>query len=360
MYSTQRTIRAWLKAFPFFCLMSLAGTLKAQTISDHTWETPQLAPGSGPFFQCIYEQKWPCAASARSAPTVDQILAKYEQALGGADALAKVTTRIILQRRFQDIGSPEDQYLLRSTKKPEAETGRILSIMSDTAIDGTFLRWVNGCDAKGGFSWSGRKDPSGTPHEAKNSTDGICEQELYFYGYFPLDLRHMKAAYQRLEYKGIHKIFQPVDGPMGEVAAGQGPDIIPGGTARDTYLLLGEPAKAGDDYVWLYFDTKTGLLLRFASAGNNPNWPNPPLTGGSDQTVLAAGGSPRIVDLLQYRKVGDGTVAPFQFVNQGPETRVRGVIMSLVENAPIDDSVFLRPKNSLKADKGFGIDKAPK
>lgn len=335
--------------------------MQAQTVSAHTWETPQSAPHVGDFFQCIYDQHWPCTPSSDGAPSVDQILAKYEQALGGDAALSKIKTRVITQRRFQDIGSPEDQYLLRYTKKPASENGRLLSIMSDSALDGTFLRWVNGCDAKGGYSWSGRKDPSGIPHDAKNSTDGICEQELYLYGYFPLDLKRLKIAFQRLEYKGIHKIFQPVANPMGEVAGGKGPDIIPAGEARDTYLLLGVPATAGDDYQWLYFDIKTGLLLRFASAGNNPNWPNSPLVENPElTTLLPAGASARIVDLLNYRRVGDGTIAPFQFVNQGPESRVRGVIMTMVDNATVDDSVFLRPKNTLRSDKGFGSDQGAK
>ena len=343
----------------FITIMLASATSRAQAISAQTWESPKSAPGSGQLFQCIYEQKWPCNPSADHAPSVDQILAKYEEALGGASALAKINTRVITQRRFQDIGTPEDHYLLRYSKKPSSEDGRIVSIMSHTALDGTFLRWSNGCDAKGGYSWSGRKDSSGVPHDGKNSTDGLCEQELYFYGYFALDLQHLKRAFQRLEYHGIHKIFQPVASAVGEVAGGQGPDIIHAGEARDTYLLLGVPAKAGDDYEWLYFDTKTGLLLRFASAGNNPNWPNSPLTGSSPEpvTVAAAGNSARIVDLLQYRQVGDGTIAPFQFVNQGPETRVRGVSITVVENAPIADSVLLRPKNSLRSDKGFGTDK---
>ena len=327
-------------------------------ITQHTWETQKASPGSGPFFQCLYEQRWPCSSSTANIPSVDQILVKYEEALGGKAALAKVDTRVIVQRRFQDVGMPEDEYLVRYTKKPSTEGGRILSIMSDSSLDGTFLRWVNGCDAKGGFSWSGRKDPSGVPHEAKNSTDGICEQELYFYGYFALDLKHLKSAFQRFEYKGAHRIYQPASSAVSEMAGGQGPDIIPAGEARDAYLLLGVPAKANDDYMWLYFDTKTGLLLRFASGGNNPNWPNSPLDDKSDvKTVAAAGNSPRIVDLLQYRKVGDGTIAPFQFVNQGPETRVRGLIMNMIENSPVDDSVFLRPKNSLRADKGLEANK---
>jgi hypothetical protein len=327
----------------------------AQTVTE---QTAQSASGKAQFFQCLYEQRWPCSAPASATPNIDQILTKYQEALGGAAALAKVNTRVITQRRFQDVGTPEDEYLVRYSKKPSSENGRLLSIMSDTALDGTFLRWPNGCDERGGWSWSGRKDPSGIPKDAKNSTDGLCEQELYFYGYFPLDVKHLKAAFQKFEYKGIHTIFQPAALPVGEVAGGQGPDIIPAGMARDTYLLLGVSAKANDDYQWLYFDTKTGLLLRFASAGNNPNWPNPPLADNSGAAKLSpAGDSARIVDLLQYRKVGDGTVMPFQFVNQGPETRVRGVTMNVLENVPVADSTFARPKNSLRSDKGLGSDK---
>ena len=160
------------KAIRFSLLMFTASVIStvavSQVVSDQTLQTPKLAPGSGEFFQCLYAQKWPCAAPATQAPNIDQVLAKYQQALGGASALAKVNTRIITQRRFQDVGTPEDEYLVRYTKKPAQENGRILSIMSDSALDGTFLRWVNGCDATGGFSWSGRKDPSGIPHEWKN------------------------------------------------------------------------------------------------------------------------------------------------------------------------------------------------
>src|SRR5271168_1717829 len=99
-------------AFLLIAMTMASVSLQAQTISAHTWETPQTAPGTGQFFQCLYEQRWPCQPSAENAPTSDQILMRYEDALGGAAALGKVNTRIIMQRRFQDIGTPEDEYLL--------------------------------------------------------------------------------------------------------------------------------------------------------------------------------------------------------------------------------------------------------
>jgi len=336
--------------------------LHAQTLSPQTWEAPNSTSGAAQVFQCIYEVAWPCKFSADAAPSADQILERYQEALGGAGALAKINTRTVTQRRFQDIGRPEDHYLMRYSKKPGSEEGRLLSIQSHTSLDGKFLRWSNGCDAKGGWNWSGRNDPSGIVKVGKTSTDGLCEQELYFYGYLPLDLIHLKRAYQRLEYKGIHRIFQPAAGPEGEMAGGVGPAVVPAGQARDAYLLLGVPAKDGDDYEWLYFDTKTGVLLRFASTGNPPlsnAGANPDDIRNEGDKLALAGNTQRIVDFIQYKKVGDGTIAPFQFVNQGPTTRVRGVIINMIENVPIDDNVFTRPINSLRADKGFGSTKRP-
>jgi hypothetical protein len=44
---------------------------------------------------------------------------------------------------------------------------------------------------------------------------------------------------------------------------------------------------------------------------------------------------------------------PFQFVDQGPETRVRGVTVNVLENVPLDDSVFAKPKNAFRGDRGL-------
>lgn len=278
-------------------------------------------------------------ASAAGTPTTDQILAKYEEALGGRDALAKINTRIVRSRRFQDIGPPEDHDLLRYSKKPPSDSVRVMSIMSHTALDGTFLRWTNGCDAKTGWNWSGRTDPSGKVRDDPATTGGLCEQNLYFYGYFPLDLARMKRNYQRFELKSTQKIFQPPAGPTGEAAGGQGADIVPSGGARETYLMLGVP-RPGDSWDWLYFDVQTGFLLRYADAGTGP-------------APVPAGNTERIVDYLQYRNVGNGTKSTFQFVTQTPTTRVRGVHMSVEDNTPIDNKVFIKPQNSLRADKGL-------
>jgi len=323
------------------------------TVSPHTWETPNSTPGAALVFDCIYEAKWPCKTSTGSAPSVDQILAKWEESLGGAAALAKVKTRVLAQRRFQDVGTPEDHYLLRYTKIA-ASDGGLESIMSHTSLDGRFMHWTDGCTPTDGFRWPGRQAKTSAPISGEP-----CEKRLYFlygYGYFPLDVNYLKKFY-RFEYHGIHKIFQPPAGPIGEMAAGKGPDVVPDYRAREAYLLLSVPID-GNDYEWLYFDTQTGVLLRLAGAAI-PRGEQPFIYAGEGDAngrFTAAGFTSRVTDMLQYRKVGDGTIMPFQFVDQGPETRVRGVTVNVVDNASLDDGVFIKPKNAFRGDKGFGAD----
>ena len=272
-------------------------------------------------------------AAPATLPTGDQILANYEKALGGADALARVTTRTVRTRRIVDIGTPSDHYLVRHSKRG---TGGVpLSIMHHGALDGTFLRWSRGCDGTTGWTFG----EAGDIRDAATSSGGLCEQNLFFYGYFVLDRTRMQQAYQRLEVQGIHQIVQAEPGRFGALAGGEGPELV-GPSPREVYLTLGVPARQGDMFQWLHFDTETGLLLRRADAG----------TGA---TPIPAGDTTRIVDFIQYRAVGNGTVMPFQFVTQTPNTRVRGIHTAIEDNAPIDDSTFVKPKSATRQDKGL-------
>ena len=272
-------------------------------------------------------------AASAPLPTGDQIIAAYEEALGGAAALAKVTTRTTRTRRIVDIGTPSDHVLVRHSKRNPG--GGPLSIMNHNSLDGQFLYWLNGCDGETGW----RRGQNDQTAAQSTTTGGICEHEQAFYGYFVLDADRMRRNFQRLEVKGIYTIVPTEPGPFGQLAGGKGPDLVPPG-ARDAYLVLGIPA-GKDSPVWLYFDTQTGLLLRRAFAGEGP-------------TPVPAGSPPRITDFIQYREVGDGTRMPFQFVTIGPNAaRVRGVHYSVVDSAPIDDEVFVRPRVASRQDKGL-------
>lgn len=273
------------------------------------------------------------AAETAALPSADQILAKYENFLGGAAALAKVTTRVTESRRIEYSATPTDEILVRHSKRP------MLSIMWHEALDGSFISYTNGCDAHGGWVGYGKLNSAGAPNPGRASTDGVCEQEQYYYEYLPLDLAQLKSDVRRFEVRASLKIVPADPTSLGGLAGGHGHDLIPAGP-RQVYLVLAVPARSGDPFVWLYFDAKTGALLRRAEAGNGAA-PVPP------------GENPRYTDFIQYRDVGDGTRAPFQFVSTSPNSLVRGIDVSIIDNQPVNDDIFLRPKDVRREDKGF-------
>jgi hypothetical protein len=260
-------------------------------------------------------------------PSSDEILAKYEKFMGGKEALAKVMTRIVWSRRIQDPGAPAETILLRYSKRPN------FSIMRHNNLDGTLNHWENGCDGTAG--WMGAGGKGGELHDMgpNRSAGPICHQELYYYGYFALDLEAMKASYKQLEVKSELKIVQPPVSAYGALAGGIGKDLV-GTGPRDAYLVLAVAAREGDDGAWLIFDKETGALLR--RQHDDDQMPGPP----SQNT--------RFTSFLQYREVGDGTVAPFQFETQASNAIVRGVHTKIEDNTPVDDKVFARPKSALK------------
>ena len=264
-------------------------------------------------------------------PSADQVLARYQSFLGGAEALAKVKTRTVISRRLEFGAAPKDTVLVRYSKAPG------LSIMHFQALDGGFIQYVNGCDGTGG--WQAALGASGAPAPGVSSTDGICQQEQYYYGYLALDLDRLKANVARLEVRARVPIV-PVDaGPGGALAGGRGGDILPPGP-RQAYLVLSSPKRPSDDFVWLYFDVQTGALLRRAEAGKGP-------------APVQAGMTARYTDFLQYRDIGDGVRAPFQFVTIAPNAEQRGIQTSIIDNAPVTDEAFQRPKDVRREDKGL-------
>ncbi|HUO21813.1 MAG TPA: hypothetical protein VMU59_04790 [Caulobacteraceae bacterium] len=275
-----------------------------------------------------------CAQAAKAPlPSADQVLAKYERFLGGAAALSKVSTRTIETRRLQSGARFSDTSLLRLSKRP------LLSIMEQSALDGSFIHYGNGCDSKGGWIGSESSENSGRPADGPASTSGICQQELFYYGYLPLDLAALKANIGRLEVKGESRIIPESPGAAGALAGGRGGDLVPDGP-RQAYLVLSSPLRPNDIYMWLYFDTETGALLRREEAGKGPA-PTPP------------GLNTRHTDFVQYREVGDGTRAPFQFISIEPNTEVHGVEVRIVDNDPIGDDQFVRPNDVHRQDKGL-------
>ncbi|HUL51617.1 MAG TPA: hypothetical protein VLU94_03435 [Candidatus Nitrosotalea sp.] len=267
--------------------------------------------------------------STTGLPSADEILARYEKFLGGKEALARVQTRIVWSRRIQDDGAPSETVLLRRSKRPN------FSIMGRINLDGTFGDWTNGCDGTNGWSRDGQGIKEYNPNIAAGP---ICHQELYFYGYFPLDLEEMKKSYKSIEVKSELRIVQPPVSVYGALAGGKGKDLVPEGP-RDAYLVLALPAREGDIGTWLVFDKETGALLR-RQTDTTPV----PAAPGSNGTFTS---------YLQYRAVGDGTVAPFQFASQNRGGLTRGVHTKIEDNTPMPDETFTKPKSANREDKGL-------
>jgi hypothetical protein len=275
------------------------------------------------------------AVTSPVTPSASEIIARYEQFLGGAPALARIETRTVRSRRIATIGENTDEAMVRQSKRP------MQSIMYHETIDGTFERYTNGCD--GASNWTGYAPregaDDGAPHAGQASTDGVCQQELYYYGYFPLDRAGMEHNVARFEVHGQVTIVPADPGAFAALAGGKGPDLVPAGP-RATWLVLSVPARPADTYAWLYFDSTTGALLRRAEAGRGAA-PIPP------------GLSPRYTDFVDYREVGDGTRAPFQFVSFAPNAVQRGIHTSIRDNIPLDDAVFARPRDVRLKSKGL-------
>jgi hypothetical protein len=234
-------------------------------------------------------------ASKAAFPSVDQILSKYVAALGGEQAMRKVTTRVITGTQNLPTGPggtvPTPAKLERSLKAPnlilEVYTAEKFAISS-------------GFDGKA--AWA--KNQNGNVNSpAPGGVDAERAQRAALFNE-PLTL---KQQYPTMTVDGIAKV-----------------------NGKDTYVVVGTPAANTPER--LYFDTQTGLLLR--------KW-----------TYLdtASGRSPFQLDFDNYRDTGSGVKIPFvvRMSPAGARTEMEPTstlrITSVKDNVPLDDARFVKP-----------------
>jgi hypothetical protein len=279
---------------------------------------PNLQPPqrTGPF-------AWPGASGspALPLPTADEILGRYEEAMGGREALRRVRTRVHVMERAVYVGAvtigvmPQEPSgvtnVIRYAKMPDK------IVANHSRKDGQFLQWMGGCDGR--TCWTGETAASAIPVGADRPIiDSSYERQArafhnnYFYGYMALDLEKLKSQHERFVVRGRQAIMH---------AIGPGQDV-----RRDTYLVEGY-VKGGDVPEYMYFDVETGLLLRRLNG-------DPTIFGPNYQQI----------DFSDYRDVGSGTKVPFLHINQHYDERSRETVMLVQDNVPIDDSVFAKPK----------------
>ncbi len=212
-------------------------------------------------------------------PPGDQLLDKYLAAVGGADALQKITSRV--QKGTLTAFGGQHFSVEVYSKAPDKR----VSIMhlrggdSLTAFDGK----------RGWLSVPGRVHMV----TAAENDAARMDADLYF-------ALHLKTLYQKFR-----------------VDAGEQMD------GRDTYLVTGH--SEGRPPLRLYFDQQSGLLLRLVRYAETP-----------------LGRNPTQIDYADYRDA-DGVKLPFRWTLARPGNRFTIQVEQLQQNLPVDDAKFAPP-----------------
>jgi hypothetical protein len=212
-------------------------------------------------------------------PSADRLLDKYLAAVGGADALQRITSRVQkgTLTAFGGQHFPVDVY----SKAPDKR----VSVMhlqggdSVTAFDGK----------QGWLSVPGRVHMM----SAAENVAARIDADLYLPA-------HLKALYQKFSVDSGEKI-----------------------EGHDTYLVTGRAE--GQPPLRLYLDKESGLLLRLVRYAETP-----------------LGRNPTQIDYADYRDA-NGVKAPFRWTLARPGNRFTIQVEQLQQNVPVDDAKFAPP-----------------
>ena len=226
-------------------------------------------------------------------PTADQILAKYVQAIGGEQAIRKVTSRVVTATRDVPTGpggtvampAQAEQY-----QKAPNLTVNIVHTATATTSDGF----------DGTSAWA--QNAAGVVADAPNPDQDRAKRSANLY-----ESADLKKEYSRMEVRGVESV-----------------------NGRSAYQVVGFPAN--DSPEWLYFDVTTGLLVR-------------------KRTVLQSplGEMPFETDYDDYRDTGSGVKIPFwiRMIPASPRSafasRSSIRIQKVQDNVPVDDGKFMKP-----------------
>jgi hypothetical protein len=218
-------------------------------------------------------------AKENAGPTGEQLLDRYVQAVGGAAAVEKVTSRVMKgtidfggKSLPIDIYSKDPDKRISFTHMPEGD--------SVTAFDGH-------------DGWLGT--PGRPPREMHGSDlDGASiDADLHL-------AAHLKAMFSETRVRGTEKVGD-----------------------RATYVVVGQ--RQGKPPISLYFDEQTGLLARLVRLGET-----------------ALGQMPTQIDYADYRDAG-GVKIPYRWTLARPSGRFTIQVSEVKENVPVEESKFAKP-----------------
>lgn len=235
---------------------------------------------------------------APGAPSPDQVLDKYVQALGGPQKLATFTS-FVAKGSYEGYDEPKSPVEIYA-KAPR----QFFQLVHGSSGDST---WVD----DGRSAWVAQWDPNATPVPLMALTAGDLdgahlESELYFPARIKQLLTNMRVGFP---ISGVTSIL---------------PDQV-GVGIDDRELIVLQGSTAAGTNVKLYFDPKSGLLVRMARYTNLP-----------------VGFIPTEIDYADYRDVS-GVKIPFRVTKTWVDGRSVTELSSIQLNVPIDAAKFARP-----------------
>ena len=214
-----------------------------------------------------------------TGPSADQLLDKYVQALGGAAAIDKITSRVAKGTiAFGDNSFPIDLYSkdpykrISFTHMPEGD--------NVTAFDGR-EGWL-------GMSGHPMREMQGPEIDAAS-----IDADLHL-------ATHLRRIFSKVSTGGTEKIGD-----------------------RDTYVVIGQREEKPP--LRLYFDQQSGLLVRLVRFSETP-----------------LGRLPTQIDYADYRDA-DGVKVPLRWTLARPTGRFTIQITELKQNVAVDDAKFAKP-----------------
>jgi photosynthetic reaction center cytochrome c subunit len=227
-------------------------------------------------------------AAQAAGPTADQLIDKYIQAVGGAAAIDKISSRVMKGAiTFGDRNVPIDIF----SKEPDKR------ISFTHTPDGDSVTAFNGHEGWLGFPGHPPREMHGPDIDA-----AAMDADLHF-------PTHLKSMFSGTEVHGMEKI-----------------------DSHDAYLVIGQ--RAGKTPLKLYFDAQSGLLDRLVRFGETP-----------------LGQLPTQIDYADYRDVA-GVKIPFRWTLARPGGRFTIQLSEAKENVPVDDSKFAKPPAPVEPQKG--------
>lgn len=226
----------------------------------------------------------PAAPAGPSAPTADAIIEKYVNAIGGADALRKATTRDMTGKILTGGNESPIEVITKAPNK-RVSISQMGGSASYTAFDGT-------------AGWMGNAGRPAREMSAAESAASSLDAE------FALGLR-LKELFPQLR-RGRP---EEVGGVVCEVLNGSAP---------------GKPP------VRFYFDQKSGLLVRMVRYAETP-----------------LGRNPTQIDYADYRDAG-GVKIPYRWTLSRPNGRFTIQIAEVKANVPVDDAKFVKPAGDVR------------